>query len=357
MIFRTSPTIAAVAKFIIGCCLVLTHHFLLANNLTSEAVKKITIANNLTFTSRVEAVKSATASAQTSGRVVNTFFDIGDLVQKNNTLLKLRDTQQKAQYESAVANVKASQALYDSAQKEYLRIKNIYAKKLVSQSVYDKAISKKNATKAALESAKAKKKSAKEQLDYTVVKAPYSGIILKRHIEIGETVNPGTPLYTGMSLELMRVVADVPQKDIDAIRLNQQVTIELPQDKKMHLSGASIKFFAYADPKNSTFKVRINLPSGVQGLYPGMYLKSSFKVSERSALSIATSSLIHRGEVTAVYVIKNKQLSFRQIRIGNTINSSHTEVLSGLSEGELIIDNPNLAIKAIQSQNNGESNE
>ncbi len=321
-----------------------------AASLPVQMSEQISIPDILTFTGTVEAVNSGTASAQTSGRVIKTYFDVGDLVQKDAVMVQLRDTRQKANYEAARAHVKALEAKYQSAEKEYVRISDIYKKRLVSKSVLDNALAQRDAAKAGLEAARAKLKAAKVQLEYTKVRAPYSGIVLKRHIEVGETVHPGMPLYTGMSLEYMRILAEVPQRDIDAIRHFKQALVELPSGQMLSIEGDKLTFFGYANPTNSTFKVRVNLPAGIKGLYPGMYLKTSFKIGERQALVIPTASIIHRGDVTAVYVQKPDKLSFRQITSGSEVDASHTEVLSGLKAGESVVIDPAQAITLMQSQ-------
>ena len=320
-----------------------------AENLPFEIVKKITVPDTLSFIGTVEAVNSGTASAQTNGQVVQTLVDVGDLVNKDDVILKLRDTQQRANYDSAVAGVKAAQAKYDSSEKEYIRITNILKKGLVSQSAADNALSQRDSSKAALDAAQAGLKNAVEQLEYTKVKAPYSGIVLERHVEVGETVSPGLPLYTGMSLEFLRVLVDVPQKDIDKIRQNKSASIELPTGESITIFGDKLTFFGYANPKTSTFKIRVNLPTGLSGLYPGMYLHSSFIVGKKTAIVIAKKSLIHRGEVTAVYVQNDKGLSFRQIRVGRQVDEENIEILSGLTEGETVITSPTSAIIFLQS--------
>jgi len=320
-----------------------------AADLPVEIVKEVTVADSLTFTGTVEAVHAGTASAEISGRVVQTLVDVGDLVNKDDVILKLRDTKQQATYHSAEAGVKAAKAQYESAEKEYTRIINLLQKGLVSQSTTDKALSQRDSSKANLDAAEATLINAEEQLEYTRVKAPYSGIVLERHVEMGETVNPGTPLYTGMSLEKLRILTNVPQKDIDKIRKNKKATIELPNGDFIYVTGEKLTFFGYADPKTSTFKVRVNLPDGLSGLYPGMYIKTSFKIGESVSLVVPERCLIRRGEVTAVYVETDKKLHFRHIRLGRDLGNGDMEVLSGLSFGERVVTSPTLAISSIKS--------
>ena len=329
-----------------------------ATHLETQQAKKITVVDSLSFTGTVEAVNTGTASSETLGRVTETLVDVGDIVSIGDVILKLRDTQQKAKFDSAVASVSSAEVNFDTAEKEYVRVSDILKKGLVSQSVADQALSQRVSAKAALDTAKANLKTAKEQLDYTRVKAPYSGIVLERHVEVGETVNVGSALYTGMSLEYLRVVADVPQKDIDNIRQHKSAIIELSDGNEISISNDALTFFGYADPKTSTFKIRVNLPANTEGLYPGMYLRTSFVVGKKTSLVIPQSSLVKRGEVNAVYVQNEHRISLRQIRPGRIIygdgsgdNDEDTiEVLSGLSEGDLIVTVPADAITIIQSQ-------
>ncbi len=352
--------------FLVVVVLGLIAHSVKAAELQFEQVKRLAVSESLTFDGTVEAVNQGTASAQTSGRVVEVFFDVGDLVNKDALMLRLRDSKQSAEYEAAIAAMKAATASRDAAAKEFARIEDIYAKKLVSRSVFDRALAQRDTSAASLEAAKARLKNAKVQLEYTRIRAPYSGIILKRHVEVGETVNPGMPVYSGMSLEAMRVVVDVPQKDIYQIRQFKNAQIILPTGTVLDIDGTALTFFGYADPKTSTFKVRVDLPVAVEGLYPGMYLKTSFQIGNQQVLTAPLSSIIHRGEVTAVYVASadsdNRILNFRQIRIGKKLSENTIEILSGLKQGEKVVLNPADARQLQQSKklensaDNGSSN-
>ena len=338
-------------KLLISTSLLLIGSVLYAE-LNVTRVERLELARELTFTGTIEAVNQGTASSQTSGRVTATLVDVGDLVAKDDVILRLRDTQQQANVQTAEAGVKAAQARYASAEKEYVRIQEIRSRELVSQSVADNALAARDAAKANLDAAEGRLKDALEQLEFTRIRAPYSGIVLERHVEVGETVNPGTPLYTGMSLERLRILAQVPQKDIDAIRGYQQARIQ-HQDGDIVIGSEDLTFFGYADPMTSTFKVRADLPPGTEGLYPGMYIAINFQVGVTNALVAPQDAIVNRGEVTAIYVKNDTGIQFRQIKTGRiyqTDSGTQIEVLSGLNEGESVVMNPSAAISHIKSQ-------
>lgn len=203
---------------------------------------------------RIEAVHEATVSAQTSGRVVEIHYDVDDYVEKDALLLQFRDKDQRARYNAAKAN-------YDEARAEFERVKDIYEKQLVAKSVLDKAEARLKSTKAAFE-------QASEELEHTRVRAPYSGIVVKRHVEVGELASVGQPLFTGISLELLRASVDIPQEMVRVVRQRQAARVLLDRNGQSSVDAESLRISPYADTRSHTFNVRVRLPEGITGSIP-----------------------------------------------------------------------------------------
>ncbi|VAW59467.1 hypothetical protein MNBD_GAMMA11-2641 [hydrothermal vent metagenome] len=279
---------------------------------------------------RVEAVHKATVSAQTSGRVKKIFFDVNDYVKKGDVLLRLRDKDQQAK-------LSAARAAFKQAESEFTRVTKLYLSKLIAKSVVDKA-------ELQLKSSRARLDQAEENLQRTIVRAPYSGIVVKRHIEVGETARRGMALFTGLSLETLRVVVNLPQDMIRAVRQLKQARVLLKTGADA-IEATSMSISPYADAVNHTFQVRVNLPSGDYGLYPGMAVKAVFATGVTRKLLVPASAITHRSEVTAVYVMSASQsLSMRQIRAGHRQKNAMVEVLSGLQENEQVVIDPVRAV-------------
>jgi len=294
--------------------------------LQGVAAKKETTPREQIVDAVIEAVQRTTVSAQTSGRIVEVNVDVDDFVNKGDVILRLRDKEQRSALNSATAKARESRANFE-------RIVELYTKKSVSKSEYDRA-------RALAEAASAAQEQAQEQLDNTVVRAPYAGIVVTRHVEVGESVSPGKPLMTGISLEKLRAVANVPQLNIDSIRTISAAMVLLPTRKGQGIKGEKLTFSPYADPATHTFKVRVDLPDGSHGLYPGMYSKVAFVVGEEQRLLIPSVTVVYRGEVTGVYILNDRAISFRQIRVGRTFASGQIEVLAGLEDGEIVAQDP-----------------
>ncbi|VAX13091.1 hypothetical protein MNBD_GAMMA24-1898 [hydrothermal vent metagenome] len=300
------------------------------------------VVEERTLDAVIEAVNKATVSAQTSGRVTKIYFDVDDVVHKGDVLLRLRDRDQRARFNAA-------RARHVEAEAEYRRVKEIHAKKLVARSLLDKA-------EARLKSAKAEMDQAQESLENTVVRAPYSGIVVKRYIEVGETARVGQPLFTGLSLESLRASVNLPQDLINVVRKLKRARVisgsEFEQGQAQSVVAKSMIISPYADPVSHTFLLRVNLPPGQHGMYPGMAVKVAFVTREVKKLLVPIRAVTHRSEVSAVYVMdKDGQISMRQVRLGRVVNNDQIEILAGLDEGERIAIDPLAATVRLKEQN------
>ncbi|MGD8615756.1 MAG: efflux RND transporter periplasmic adaptor subunit, partial [Gammaproteobacteria bacterium] len=177
-----------------------------------------TLTDEQRFDGEVEAVHRSTISAQTAGEIVELPFDVNDYVPKGAVVLRFDDTKQQAAFEQAQANVIEAQVRLSEAQSAHRRNLRLIKEDAVSQSAVEKSEANLKAAEAKLKLARAARDEAREQLDYTVVEAPYAGVLVERFVEIGEQVQVGEPLGTGLSLEKLRVEVEVPARYVEQIR-------------------------------------------------------------------------------------------------------------------------------------------
>ncbi len=296
------------------------------------------VAQERIFDGVVEAINRSTVSAQLVSRIVEINYDVDDLVPKGAVLLRFRDSEQRARLNQAKAGLKEARARFTEATDEYARVKDIYAKKLVSKAGLDKAEAELKAARARLEAAKARLAEAQEQLDHTVIKAPFAGLVTKRHVEVGETVGIGQPLMTGLSLEQLRATTHIPQAFVGAVREKGRARVIIGEGRS--IGAESLRVFPYADERSHAFKVRVNLPEGVEGLYPGSFVKVAFVTGEEQRLLVPEEAVVRRSELTALYVVEaDGNIHFRQIRAGRLIDGL-VEVLAGVDAGEQIALDP-----------------
>lgn len=294
----------------------------------------------------VEAIDQATMSAQTAGRILELPYDVNDYVQAGAVIVRFSNVEQISAQRRAEAQIASAQATFDEARANYERIAEVFARKLVARAQFDQAVAQRDAARAALQSAQAVAREASQQVEYTVVRAPYSGYVTKRYVQVGESVLAGQPLIAGLSLTGLRVEVQVPQSAIDAIRRYDAADVLLDAEGSKRLGVTRLTIFPYADAETHTFSVRADLPESASGLYPGMTVKVAFNVGEAQRLLIPESALIQRSEVSGVYVVAGNRASLRQIRLGHRFGD-RVEVLAGLQAGEEIALDPEAASSSI----------
>ena len=200
---------------------------------------------------RIEAVNQATVSAQTSGRIAELPFDVNDFVDEGAIIMRFTDIEQRAALARAQAALQEARARFDQAVQEYERVSNMFENGTVSQARFDQAKADRDAAQARLNAARSGVDTANEQLEYTVVRAPYAGIVAKRHVELGELVSPGQPLISGLSLQSLRVNVDVPQGMFHAVRTIGKAFVYVGDDR---IEAESLTFFPVADAAANTFR-------------------------------------------------------------------------------------------------------
>lgn len=303
--------------------------------------KQLEYPNTLSFDAKIEATRRATVSSETSGRISEINFDVDDVVEKDSILIRITDTKHRAQLSAVEANVSEAQAQYYVALSEFKRIEGVYKKQLVSKSDFDKAEASLKAAEQRLSAAKARLNETLEQFRYTVIRAPYSGIVAERHVEVGEIATVGKPLMTGFSLSELRAVTYIPQSSASIIRNHREASIVFDDHSQAPLYSSQVVVYPDADPVTHTYKVRVKLPQVPEGVFPGQWVKIKFKAGAKQQIRIPLSAVLEQSELKSVYIVdENNKLTLRQIRLGKRHEDNMVVVLAGLDDGERIAADP-----------------
>jgi RND family efflux transporter MFP subunit len=177
--------------------------------------------------------------------------------------------------------------------------------------------------------------------------APFAGVIAKKFVEVGDTVQPGQPLLNFADVEYLQVEVDVPARLRPALREGMVVKAELdPNNRQVPVRVAQV--FPVADSQRHTVKVKFDLPQGVS--QPGMYAKVLIPDTvspARSSPAIPTTAIRYNGSLPAVYVLDDQgQPQLRLIRVGEDLTGGYVTVLSGLAAGERVLTNPGVRVTA-----------
>jgi RND family efflux transporter MFP subunit len=177
--------------------------------------------------------------------------------------------------------------------------------------------------------------------------APFDGVIVKKFIEVGDTVQPGQPLLSYADVEYLQVEVDVPARLRPGLREGMMIHAELDVNHR-RVPVRIAQIFPMADPQRHTVKIKFDLPQGVAE--PGMYSKvlvPDFQAPARANPVVPESAIRYNGSLPGVYVLDDQgNVDLRLIRIGQPVPGGLITVLSGLRPGERILADPPPGIAA-----------
>jgi len=177
--------------------------------------------------------------------------------------------------------------------------------------------------------------------------APFDGVIMKKFVEVGDTVQPGQPLLKFANLDYLQISIDVPSRLTPGLTDGMMLLAELDVSKQ-RVPVRVAQIYPMADAERHTVRVKFDLPQGVSA--PGMYAK--VLVPDLNAPStelpvIPTSAIRYKRSLPGVYVKgKSGQPELRLIRVGQELGQGYTSVLSGVKPGEQVLVNPKASISA-----------
>ena len=177
--------------------------------------------------------------------------------------------------------------------------------------------------------------------------APFNGVIMKKFIEEGDTMQPGQPLLVFADVEYLQVLVDVPARLRPGISEGMMLQTQLDVGNQI-VPVRVAQIFPMADAQRHTVKVKFDLPQGVSA--PGMYAKvlvPDFTAPARNYPVIPVSALRYNGSLPGVYVLGPEGTpQLRLIRVGESLEGGYVSVLSGLSAGERVLSNPGVGVSA-----------
>ncbi len=278
------------------------------------------VATTLPAEAVIEATKQATVATQVSGRIVAVNAEPGQRVQAGQVLMRI-DAREAAE------NVAAARAQLAQAEANFTRTQNLFKQKFVSQAALD-------AAEATLKSARAQAAAAGAGASHATVTAPIGGIVAQRHAELGDLATPGKPLVTIFAPGGLRAIASIPQFKLKDAQKATAARVEFTESRRW-LDGTRFEVLPTIDAQSHTATARIYLPDA-EGLVPGMAARVHFVTGRAQKLTLPPQAVLRRGEISAVYVLKDGKPALRQVRLGEPVADGELEVLSGIAAGETV---------------------
>jgi len=285
-------------------------------------IKTVQVPVRVEVTGQVTAIFQATLSSRIQGTIDSVLVREGMRVSKGQTLIQLDNRDVQADLSRASAEV-------ENARAQLNRMQGLIIEDAVSKQEVE------NATRA-FKVAEASRKAVLAQLSYTVVKAPFDGVITEKKVEAGELASPGQPLLKMEDSQQLRLAATVAEGDLKSVSLGDKVPILIDALGAQALHGVVSQILPAGDPQTHTFTVKVDLPL-TPGLKSGMFGRLELDKGVTQTMLVPPSAIVERGEMTSVFVVGSDQIGrLRWVKVGRRFDKQ-SEILSGVNVGERML--------------------
>jgi RND family efflux transporter MFP subunit len=292
----------------------------------------------------VTALNTVELRAEVSGFITNIYFEEGEVVQKGKPLYEIDRRKYQAAYDQTVANLASAQANLVRAQKDVDRYNMLLKNDAVARQTVDQASATYETSKSQVAVAKAAIESAKTDLSYSIITAPFTGRIGISQVRLGAQVTPGSTLLNTISSEnpiAVNIVVD--QRDINRFyALQTHATdstfkLQLPDGTIYKRSGRILTIDRGVNNQTGTVIVRIQYPNDKDALKDGMSVVTKV-LNEQSGrrILIPYKAVTEQMGEFFVFVSQDTIAKQHKVKLGQRVGSD-IMVMSGIESGDKII--------------------
>src|SRR5688500_18688555 len=254
-------------------------------------VSQAELASGPAISGNLQAAQEATVRAQISGTVLQTLVDEGSRVGNGTLLARIDDRTIRDQYLSARSAVTAAQSAADVAKRNLERSERLAAAGAFADRDVETARTQSEAAQSQLADARARLTLQEKQLADAQLRAPFSGIVARRHVSGGDVVQPGGEMFTIVDPTSMRLEGSVPANQLSAIRVGSPVQFSVSGYPDRAFTGRITRVNPIADPTTGQVRVVVALPNSGNNLVGGLFAEGRVANERRTAL-VAPSSAI-----------------------------------------------------------------
>ena len=279
-------------------------------------------------------------AARASGYVKRWTSDIGSKVAKGDLLAEIETPEIDQQLSQAQAARDQAAASLELARSTLVRWEGLRKKDVVSQQDLDERRSAVTQSQANLAATEANVGRLRQLEDFKRVLAPFSGVITRRNVDVGDLIDSSRLLFTLSQTDPLRVYVNIPQAYAQLVKVGQKVTVSQAELQGQRFAGQLVRTSAAIDTATRTLQLEVALPNPEGILMPGAYVKVELSLPASKSLVAPTNTLLFRAQGTMVAVLDAQgRVSLRRVSVGRNYGVDF-EVLEGLTEVDRVVLNP-----------------
>ena len=304
-------------------------------SVTAATVNTVNLPRIVNASGSVTAWEEVPVGAETGGLVATgVFVDEGSYVRQGQALVQLNDAVLRAQLNQQQAAVQTAEANLSRDDAALARSQELKSRGFLSQASLDTAQANQRSSAAGVASARAALSQTQTQLNQATVRAPVSGLVIRRSVTRGQIVQPGTELFRIVRDGRLELDAQVPETELPLIRSGMSAVVV--SDQGGETTGRVRIVTSEVDPQSRLGIARVALV-GNSGLRPGMFARARIDAGEAPALTVPSDAVVFREGRAGVYIIgANDAVTFTPVQTG-VRSGDLVSVTAGLGVGQRVV--------------------
>lgn len=297
----------------------------------------------LRLTGTLRGAMEADLAANVSGRVLSVEVDRGDRLQKGQIIARVDVNSARLALAEAAVSVENQKTQLKIDQQECDRYEKLKANGVVSEEQYDRVAARCKTAPLQLEAAEARKNIAAKNVGDGVIRAPFSGVVTDRKIEVGEYVQSSSAVVSLAQEDELRLVFSVPEREVSKVRVGSDVRFRVPAYEDLVFSG-KVTLLSGAVRATRDMVAEASVENDKQRLLPGMFADVELAIGTEKLPAVPKSALFERNGKTNVFLSQNGRLVERVIHALPEVDRL-VPVQAGFAAGDLVVSTPSPELK------------
>jgi membrane fusion protein, multidrug efflux system len=287
----------------------------------------------------VRPVTQAMVKSKVAGEIAKVHVREGERINAGQPLVTLDTADLKARNDAQRAMVAEARARLDLATKNEANNRSLLAKNFISQTAFDAIANSVQIADANVQSAQAQAAITQRALGDAQIRAPFSGIVSKRPVNVGEKITADAPIAHIVDLSRMELEAPVPVSDIPSVKIGQEIAFKVDGYSDREFKGRVERISPSAEPGSRSISVFVTLQNQDGALKGGMFANGTLAAIGRADVTtVPLAALVEEGGQTFVFALKEGLIERKPVTIGvKSPERGVVEIREGLTIGTEVV--------------------
>lgn len=285
----------------------------------------------------LKAFDEVVVSAEVEGIIKNVAADEGTVIPRGAMLATIADTDYDLEVKRNDAAVKQAEASRENIQLEFQRKQALFKEELITKQQFEDVTTRLSLAGSQCESAKATLALARAKLEKTKIFSPLAGMVKEKKVSSGDYVKSGTPLFTIIHTDTLKLVFTVTEQDAAKIKVGQDVVFQVDSAAGKDYRGRVRTIYPHLDEKTRTLMLEALVPNGDHSLKPGLFARVLLYAGPaRQTIVVPANAILYDESKTKIFVVEGNLAKSRDVKIGAKYGDVQ-EILAGVKDKETVV--------------------